>query len=746
MASIYERLNFSFDTGKFGDSINLSDSTKSYLKAAPVKLEDWQKNDLATGGIVKTDYFKNPMITVTSRLSDNVAVLNSVLQTIDTFDNGSGTELKTSVSNLIIEIRNYLSHTSNISGVTESKANISEGSIVVTHFPDYNKAVSAGEQILMLTSATDGVANTVPLLGNFTSLFISDEITSNANNIINNIVLVKNSIRTETTAGETPVTSTLSNLSLSIITSLTANVTSANTLLSTRRLHDWNFYRNSLNILDDYNKLNSLGRVGNTQKYLINNLIGTDKYKNSLADESVTDPLVSQYSDFWSKENTLTTIQSNSVGGVMDRNWGLYRSWYGSNPDITWGSSGTGATGNRSGTVSLKAGGKGVDVVIVDGVIDPNHPEFAVRPDGTGGSRVKYFNWYSLNIPGDASYGQTYSPPITTNASSSSDDSRHAVHVAGTVAGNTQGWARNANIYNISPQYVTGGVLYVNLYKYILYWHNQKRAAGNMTPTIVNNSWSSRYTITYTNITSVTYQGTTVAGPFTINQLASYGIYVDSSNIARIPLRNDTMDADIQACIDAGIIMVASAGNQYYRMTTNTSDVDYNNTVTATGSNSGNPIFYSRGSSPGSASNVICVGGISSSINSPGPDRKLDYSNRGPRVDVFAPGTTITSAWLTNIITDQGILPTPVIDARNSNYYVAKLSGTSMASPQVCGVLACALEITPTMNQAAALTYITQNAGINQIPTTTGGVTDPYDLLGAANLYLAVPPNLKSTG
>ena len=451
----------------------------------------------------------------------------------------------------------------------------------------------------------------------------------------------------------------------------------------------------------------------------------------------------SQYSDFWSKALTFTPGQQFGVGGVKDRNWGLYRSWYGSNPDITWGSSGTGATGNRSGTVSLKASGKGVDVVIVDGVIDSNHPEFAVNPDGTGGSRVKYFNWYSLNIPGDTSYGQTYSPPITTNASSSSDDSRHAVHVAGTVAGNTQGWARNANIYNISPQYVTGGVQYTYLYKYILYWHNQKRAAGNMTPTIVNNSWDSRYTITYTNITSVTYRGSTVAGPFTINQLAAYGIYVDSQNIVRIPLRNDAMDADIEACINAGVIMVASAGNYRYRITTDPSDVDYNNTVTATGANSGNPIYYSRGQSPSAGSNVICVGAISSSINSPGPDRKVDFSHRGPRVNVFAPGVAITSAYLISTIGDQGVLPNPVLDARDSRYYVAKLSGTSMASPQVCGVLACALEITPTMNQADAVAYITQNAGINQIPTTTGGVTDVYDLLGAPNRYLAVPSNLK---
>ena len=282
MASVYERLNFSFDTGKFGDSINLSEGTKSYLNTAPVKLETWQKSDLANGSIVRTDYFKNPMITVTTRLSDNVNVMNQIVQTIDTFDNGSGTAMKANLTNLIIEIRNYLSHTSNISGVTEARANVSETSNVITHFPDYDKAVSAGEQILMLTNATDGVANTVPLLGNFTSLFISDDITANANNIINDLVTVRNSIRIEVIGGETPTSSNISNLSANLITTITSNVVAANTLLSTRRLHDWNFYRNSLNILDDYNKINSLGRVGNTQKYLINNLVGTDKYKNNV--------------------------------------------------------------------------------------------------------------------------------------------------------------------------------------------------------------------------------------------------------------------------------------------------------------------------------------------------------------------------------------------------------------------------------------------------------------------------------
>ena len=286
MASVYERLNFSFDTGKFGDSINLSESAKNYLNSSPDQLQAWQKSDLANGSIVATDYFKNPMIDVTARLSGNVNTMSQIVQTINIFENGSNTSMGTSLTNLIIEIRNYLSHTSNISGVTEAKANVTENSTTITHFPDYRKAVSAGEQILMLTNTTDNVANSVPLLGNFTSLFITDDINTSANNIINDLVTVRNSIRVETItdAGDPPVTTTVnvSNLSANVFTTISANVTAANTLLSTRRLHDWNFYRNSLNILDDYNKVNSLGRVGNTQKYLINNMIGTDKYKNSL--------------------------------------------------------------------------------------------------------------------------------------------------------------------------------------------------------------------------------------------------------------------------------------------------------------------------------------------------------------------------------------------------------------------------------------------------------------------------------
>ena len=436
----------------------------------------------------------------------------------------------------------------------------------------------------------------------------------------------------------------------------------------------------------------------------------------------------SRTSNSWSKSSTLTT---------EDSNWGLYRSWFGENPSTNWGSTGT--ITQLPGTVSVAASGKNVDVVIVDAVVDPNHPEFALRPDGSGGTRVKYFNWYSLNLSGDPAAGSTYNPPITTTAPNSADDSRHATHVAGTVAGNTQGWAPNANIYNISPQYVTGGVQYAYLYKYILAWHLQKKAAGDTTPTICNNSWYSRYTIPYTSITQLVYRGVTYTGPFTILQLATYGINVNGSGNALIGLRNAAMDADIQACINAGVVMVGCAGNDDIKIAADSTDVDYNNTITATGYNSGNPIYFNRGSSPGSASNVICVGAIRAAANSPpGSDGKANYSSCGPRVDLYAPGSYITSSWLTSSPPTGGGYPNPVQDPRNASYYRAKDSGTSMAAPQVTGMLACALEAAPTLTHNAARDLIISNAKINQIPDTAGGPTDPYSLQGSPNRYLAL--------
>jgi hypothetical protein len=69
-----------------------------------------------------------------------------------------------------------------------------------------------------------------------------------------------------------------------------------------------------------------------------------------------------------------------------------------------------------------------------------------------------------------------------------------------------------------------------------------------------------------------------------------------------------------------------------------------------------------------------------------------------------------------------------------------------MASPQVCGVIACALETYPNMNQSAAKAYILSTAKADKLTATTGGPADIRDLQGGANLHLYYKKERSTVG
>ena len=450
----------------------------------------------------------------------------------------------------------------------------------------------------------------------------------------------------------------------------------------------------------------------------------------------VPDYLWTQTGDF---EKTTGTLQSD------DKNWGLYRVIEGDTVS-NWGSDSTTEISNR--TIVTTSSGENVDVVIVDAHINPDHPEFAVNPDGSGGSRVNQFNWFQYNsVLGYGSNG-TY----TYSTSGASPNSNHGTHVAGTCCGNTQGWARDANIYNMAFSDTLSGVTDWDekLWDYLRHFHKNKSInseTGRRNPTITNHSWGYSYgNINLSALTSVTYRGTTTALSGTDAQkktvLEDNGVPVPGNTfLHKTPARVAAVDADLQDAIADGVIVISSAGNSYWNCDTSSGD-DYNNSI-----NNG-AIYHSRGSTPGSADNVICVGSIGSKV----AEYKSNFSNWGERVDIWAPGSDIISAvYDQSSANTQGYGSLPQ-DPRNSSYYLASINGTSMASPQVCGVIACLAEQEPFLTQAEALQHLKENAlaevgTIGTINHSNNGSSTGYEAFGDShNRYLFMPKKRPDTG
>ena len=160
--------------------------------------------------------------------------------------------------------------------------------------------------------------------------------------------------------------------------------------------------------------------------------------------------------------------------------------------------------------------------------------------------------------------------------------------------------------------------------------------------------------------------------------------------------RSSALDIAVRSAVADGVVFVVAAGNS----TANACQ-----------------------SSPAGEPLAITVGSTTSA------DARSSFSNYGSCVDVFAPGSSITSAWYTSTTASNTI------------------SGTSMASPHVAGVVALGLEIAPNSSVAQISEWITSSATQGVISDAGSGSPNllVYSRLSATPPVAAAPTTTSTT-
>lgn len=250
--------------------------------------------------------------------------------------------------------------------------------------------------------------------------------------------------------------------------------------------------------------------------------------------------------------------------------------------------------------------GTGVDAYIIDTGIYCENDDFTSKKVGT------------------CTFGYTtVTSGIINPEPDETDGNGHGTHCAGTVAGQTYGVAKEANLIAVKVLSDAG--------------------SGSMSGVMDGIDW-------------VAQQVSSNKRPSVAN-LSLGGGYSEAQNEA------------VEAAVKAGVSMIVAAGND------DKDACDY---------------------SPASAESAITVAASDSN------NKRAYYSNYGSCVDIFGPGSEITSAWI------------------GSPSATNTISGTSMASPHVCGTAAKYLSEDTSLTPAQITSKILAQASTDEISDVKG--------------------------
>lgn len=258
--SVFDRLGYNFDSDNFEGAEELSNAALNTLETRKTTLATWQYDQVARGDTARTNYFRNPTANLyislrstannLSRLASNLSLANVAI----------------SANNFVLELDRFKSHTDNISGVLGMT-----GRDLDSGTPQYETALSTAEQMVTLLYSADNVGNTVGALGSFTSLFINKQLTANDTILAADYVSMNTS---QVLSGLPPtLQSTLGGVAIEEINS---HIAIANTMVASRRNHDWNFYQKSKAISSDMGMVTQFNSMGKMRTELIQYKLGTD--------------------------------------------------------------------------------------------------------------------------------------------------------------------------------------------------------------------------------------------------------------------------------------------------------------------------------------------------------------------------------------------------------------------------------------------------------------------------------------
>jgi hypothetical protein len=244
--------------------------------------------------------------------------------------------------------------------------------------------------------------------------------------------------------------------------------------------------------------------------------------------------------------------------------------------------------------------------------------------------------------------------------------------------------------------------------------------------------------LTLSDVISVTYRGVTYnsssPGPSGWTEAGLTTDFGIRFGVDVYPSWSPAVNADVIDAIADGVVVIGAAGNDNLLFTTPDSS-DWNNLLNVSGVGS---FYYMRGGWPNSPdSGSINVGALSNK----GDFRRSVYTNYGPAIDVFAPGDLILSSY------DNTGLNDSKYNEGSGNYFYP-ISGTSMASPQVCGIAACLASGKERFTQNDLIGYL-QKYSINGDMTfdlSGGGYNDNSARGDSPNRHLHLENPRKQSG